>query len=343
MKFNTKKIIQLDGANARIIAVISVLDAYLNSINKKAFNSINSSCKEDVTLSELGIVYSNWIMKNNGMHGVCWEYYIYHSIKHDDDYLQELINESINVLTKDNSYDNIDVLLWGGEKIYITSENVKKCIGEDDMIWTNQGRLNFSKYIDIIQDAFRDKNKRALLPIYANETWKTDLFVKKRSDNLWFAVNVKWNQSDIKYHNGISIGIVFNDMNTQGERNNPLVHLKFDDAYFIVINMYHWISQYFIDSMNYLNTVLLNINVESSKTDALKFPTVCEKEFFRFLKKNRYAKCDQIFDYLKDKLNVKNKIVDTNEIIAQTGKSIYISENEIKGSGSFKILPKYEI
>lgn len=313
----------------------------MSKVNKDAFNSIKSSSLDELTLSELGIAYKNWICENKGKHGVCWEYYIYHAIKHGDEFIQEMINESINLVAGCAGYDDIDVLLWGGEKRSINTENIRSIVNKEDVIWTNQKVLNFHKYIEIIHKAFNDKNIRKQLPKFANDIWKTDLFVKKRKDNVWFAVSVKWNKKEIKSYCGINIGIVFNNCSIQGNNSNPEVYMKNGILNMIVINIYHFIAQYFLEVMRFANNVLLNINVKSSQSNVINFPTIQEINMFKFLKNNRHYKCYDIINYLEETLKMKNKKVITDEIIAKTGERIYIPSKKEEIISDFKILPKY--
>lgn len=186
-----------------------ILEAYLSKVSPEYFESLNISNRSEVTLEQLGLLYKTHLYNNSGLNGVCWEYAVFNSIYYNDQYIQWLMNVSINYLTGKVGLEHINAILRGGEKLDLHLENIKSCLKEIDTIWTPYGEYNFKNYIDLIYNSFRLKKDRKQLPKSIKNIWKADLFVKKESENQWLAVTVKWNKNELKYCSGLSIGVCF--------------------------------------------------------------------------------------------------------------------------------------
>lgn len=335
---DSQKILCNDPLRAEFISLIGVLEGFLNKVSKKHFNIINSDKLEDVTLAELGLIYNNFLYKNTGMQGVCWEYAIYYAIAYQNTYVQDLINNAINYLSKKNTSEKINAILWGGEKSSISLENIKKNLKDNETIWTPNKEYSFKNYIDIIKDSFNKKNIRNTLPNDMSGIWKADLFVKKDSSNTWYAVTVKWNKSNMECYPGLSIGIYFEYVNPNNTQQNPydikqnpfpLINM-FGKNYFVncSIPFYFNFGEYYAYTFRLVKNALANINCEKPNSLISEFPTGRERYIFNYLYDNRYAPCGQIIQYLKSFYCCNNSIIESNEVILATDRNILINPFE---------------
>ncbi|MFW6016159.1 MAG: hypothetical protein ACOCRK_06945 [bacterium] len=115
---------------------------------KKHFRCIKSNSFKELTMEELGYIYKQFLIKDDGKHGVCWEYVICNAIFYGDEYILELLNDAINILTGQNSYDDLEAILWGAEKGEKIIEIAEDNFDEDDVIWTPTKEFLFSEYIN---------------------------------------------------------------------------------------------------------------------------------------------------------------------------------------------------
>ncbi|MCC0670578.1 MULTISPECIES: hypothetical protein [unclassified Clostridioides] len=198
-----------DYQNKVLISTICILEVYFSKITNKHLIHLNCRRKEDVTLAQLSLIYESYFHKNSGMKGICWEYYIFNSIKNKNFYIQGLINEAINLLSFENTFDNIDAILWAGERTDLSVDYIKTLLSNENTIWSLNNQYNFKNHIDCVYNSFHLKKHRQNLPNNISGIWKTDLFVKKENSSTWYATTVKWNTNQMKCYNGLSIGISF--------------------------------------------------------------------------------------------------------------------------------------
>lgn len=322
------KIIRAEGYEQKILALIGILEGYLSKVSKKHFRYINSKSTDSVTLSELGILYKNFFSTNTGINGVCWEYVVFNDIYYNDTYIQDLINEAINYLTGQKTFERINAILWGGEKSYISLENIYDIIPDEETIWTPYKQYNFKDYLTNIQNAFRSPQQRAMLPSYIDGIWKADLFVKKEDSTSWHAVTVKWNCNEIKYYNGLSIGIYFQNPTVVRNLINPepIRENGKCTAVYCAIPFAYNMGEYYTYMFRLVENLLSVINSDKRGTLPLKFATSEEYGIFEDLYENRNVPCIDIIDYFKRKYHDYTHTREVDETIITSGGIVTCSD-----------------
>ncbi|WFD11324.1 hypothetical protein [Tepidibacter hydrothermalis] len=343
----SQNIMNYDSYNQKIISLIGILEGYLYKVSKKHFRNINSKKIEEVTLSELGLIYNNYFYKNTGMNGVCWEYAVFYAIYYNETYIQDLINMAINYLSGENTCERINAILWGAEKTTISLDNIKSSIKDDEMIWSPIKEYNFKDYIDLIKNSFYSKKLRDALPNNIKDIWKTDLFVKKESSNTWYAVTVKWNGHDVKYHEGLSIGIYFEFANSPKRTQNPYPITNIMNKNYFVYCSIPFIfnfGEYYTYIFRLVNNILSKINCNKSNSMASTFATGEEYNIFQYFYKNKDASCIQLIYYLKNYYSYYINTIESNEIILATDRKItcnpFINTTLGEKEKGIKIIPK---
>ncbi|HML32314.1 hypothetical protein [Sporomusa sphaeroides] len=334
--------------NQKLMSLIGILEGYLSKVTKNHFRLINSKSLDSITLCELGLIYKNSFSKNTGMNGVCWEHSVFHSIYHNHTYIQDLINTAINTLSKETTSERINAILWGSEKPTISLENIKSNIKDGEVIWTPSKEYDFKEYIDLIYNSFNSKTLKGTLPEHITGIWKTDLFVKKKSSNTWYAVTVKWNEYDLKYYPGLSIGIYFEPMNLLRQELNivPIFNNNNNNMISFVkcaIPFAYNFGEHYTYMFRLVTNILSNINSNIKGTSFLDFPSSDEHHIFRSFYDNRNSPCLQVINHLKDTLKYYINTVKQNEIINATDRQIIIPKpnftNDNEENYGIKIVP----
>ncbi|MFL8710951.1 hypothetical protein Q3304_09295 [Clostridioides sp. GD02377] len=334
------KIIYSNPFDQKLICMISILEAYLNLISKDHLESVGKEKISDITLENLGTIYSSVLNKHSGLNGVCWEYAVYNAIYYDDDFIQNLLNLSINYLSGENTFYRLNAILWGGEKANLDLDNINESINDEDLIWTSFGTYKFKEYIDMIHKSFREKLFRKQLPEEIRDIWKTDLFVKKENSNIWYAVTVKWNKNDVKQYPGLSIGIHYEHIKIQKHEINPyLINNSFVRC---SIPFEHNFGEYYSYMFRFFKLCLEHINFKKKNTIRLELATSEEYGLFEILYKLKKVPCCTIINYLKDKYCYKNNTFVKPEIVLSNNKPLVfapIDVNEIKNANGTIIIP----
>lgn len=333
----------ISDSEARLIGIISILEGYYNSVSKKYLKVIKSNCLEDITLSELSYIYTNRMRNNKGLHGVCWEYFIYEAILDGDDFILDIINRAINGINvaEGDEYEDIDVILWGGEKKNLNLSAISECLTDEDYLWCHNGCMKFKENLNLILESFRSEKSRKLLLQQFNSVWKADMFVKKINSNVWYAVTIKWKKSELKInlYNGLSIGMAFlDDMELDVYDEVEFLRFKNNNIKAICNIPYTYnLGQYFTDTFRLVGNILCYLNIGKNNSLPLCFPTLAERYLFDFLRKNKDYRCNDILDYLKSKRRIftefeKTKSViltNTQDIVIPNSKEIITSNNII--------------
>ena len=113
---DVRKIINSNPFEQNIIALTSNLEAILQNVSKDALEDFGCKNINELTLRQLGRIYTSVLYKNDGIYGICWEYGIYKFLLYGDDYVHSIFNDAINKLTCETGDESIDVILWGGER-----------------------------------------------------------------------------------------------------------------------------------------------------------------------------------------------------------------------------------
>lgn len=289
INLSSNKIIENDPFKSKLIAIIGIFEGYLSKISKHHFRSIKSDSLDKLTMEELGDIYMRYFKKDTGKHGVCWEYSIYQLINYGDEYTTYLLNDAINTLTEENYIDDLEAILWGGEKGKEIIDIAKENFDEHDLIWTPTKTFLFKDYIELVYTSFHDNKSREILPKQINQIWKTDMFVRKQSSKLWFALNIKWNHYDIKKYSGITIGVCFNENYTLRKNNNLVIYKdkynNFIDFIKCAIPFPFNFGEYFADSFRLVSNILNNIH--RNNNNILNFPRHEENKIFNWFYNNR--------------------------------------------------------
>lgn len=312
------KISMIEPSLRKFVASISILETYITLVSEKTLGKFNKS-RDELTLEDLGYIYNTTTKNNKGLHGFSWELSIYNAIKFNDNHIQDLINTSINMLTGETSYERVKAILWGGEKKEINPENIKNILSDEDLIWTERGPLPFKQYIDMIYLAFNRSEFRKKLPQGLSGVWRADLFVKKTNSNMWFAVTVKFNRSDVKKFNGLSIGVHFEDFDKPARierRLNPYMANK-GFVYCEILFKFN-LGEYFSYMFRIFKDIFENINAEIKNTHSLIFDTNEKKFFFKYFYDRKDIECSKIIKILKADFEDDTKLFKGNEILLST-------------------------
>lgn len=317
---NLNRIIQSNPYNQKLLSIISIIEAHLNLVSKEHLDTLGKTNINEITLKDLGMLYSSIFCKNSGLNGVCWEYAVYNGIYYNDIYIQDLLNLSINYLSGENTFHRLNAILWGGEKENLPIDNIKENIDDEDCIWTHQGLYKFNDYVEIIYKAFRQKEFRNQLPKSMSDIWKSDLFVKKDSSNIWYAVSVKWNKNDVKHSSGLSIGIHYEHMNIQKNEINPFLEKKG----FVRCSIPYAFNfgEYYACMFRFFEVVLQKINLKKKNTLRLNFATSEEYQLYLSLYDLRKVSCYDIITFFKYKYNYMDGTTIKSEILLMSNKDI---------------------
>lgn len=302
---DTPKLIQVNPYQQKFVCLISIMEAYLNMISTEHLkNSLELDSIDKVTLRKLALIYNHTIKNNSGRHGVCWEYSIYYAIYYNDEYIQDLLNNAINCLSGEYSYDRIEAILWGGEK-KSQMDTLENSLSDEDVLWTSAGCMPLKKYIYMMDTAFKHKGKNNPLPKQISGLWKTDLFVKKECSNIWYSVTIKWNKSDIKHAPGLSIGISLDSaIKTKKSENPKLVSNNF--VYCHIPSIYNF-GEYFLWMYRFFENALQNILENNIKNSIrFSFPSTEELTIFKFLYEYRDLPILYLLDVMKKNFDYPN-------------------------------------
>ncbi len=326
------KIMNSNPFEQNIIALISNFEAILQKVSKDALEDFRCNNINELTLKQLGRIYQSSLYKDNGIYGVCWEYGIYKFILYDDDYVHSIFNDVINKLTGETGYERIDAILWGGERKGLDVEAILSSLSDREKLWCEEKLYDFKEIIRTIYLSFRREDEREKLYKSLKDTWKTDMFIKKRNSDTWFAVTVKWNKAECKHYAGLSIGIHFENVGTYGKahevkvQKNPYGQSQF--AVFCVPFIQFNFSKYIVDRLNFLNKVLDCINNKNKNINMAYFGNPSDYELFLELYRVRENTCVSIIEFLKNKLEVKSITEKRNSILISTDDKIIESLNE---------------
>lgn len=105
---NASKLLQVDSYDKKLISLLSILEGYLSKVSDDNLKNIGRSNLQDVTLSELALLYNASLSKNSGLNGVCWEYAVFNSIFYNDTTIQDLLNTAINYLSNSKSFERLN-------------------------------------------------------------------------------------------------------------------------------------------------------------------------------------------------------------------------------------------
>lgn len=299
----------------KMIAHIAIIEAYLKLISKETLIE-EGKTREEITFKKLGSIYKSTIKESSGSHGCAWEMFIYEDIKLNDPAIHKLINDSINLLTGERRYSEIDVLLWGPEKGFAV-DDVKAILTGRDMIWINKKLYRFVDYIDNIYTAFHKNSVKKLLPKEMKDIWRTDLFVKKRDSDIWFTVTIKFNRSDVKELNGLSIGIALEDFKLPKKKKKLCNPCAFTEKFVYCEIKREGIGNEFLYMYKLFLEILENINARELKNQhSLIFTDELARNIFMFIYKNRNEPCSNeimnlkyLSKVLREKTNNSKKIL----------------------------------
>lgn len=309
-----------------IIALISNFEAILQKVSKDALEDFGCNDIDELTLRQLGRIYSSSLYKDTGIYGVCWEYGIYKFILHGDDYVHSIFNDAINQLTGKTGDEMIDVILWGGERKDLDVEAILSSLSDSEKLWCEGKLYNFKEIIKTIYLSFRREEEREKLYKGLKYIWKTDMFVKKRGSDIWFAVTVKWNKGECKHYAGLSIGVHFDNVGTYGKAHEVKVKKNPDGqnqfARFRVPFIEFNFSKYIVDRLIFLRKVLECINSKNKNINMAYFGNPSDYELFVVLHKNRENTCVSIIEFLKNRFGVRSVTEKIDSILISTGDEI---------------------
>ncbi|RMH13130.1 MAG: hypothetical protein D6698_14370 [Gammaproteobacteria bacterium] len=216
---------------AKATALCGIIEALINRVTDQDCIELGRD-KEDLRVNDIAFLYNKKFRKDSGKHGVCWEYSILEAVRQGNHTVLSLLNEAIAACNPQESWeDEIDCVLWGGEKHGDVHRSALEALGPEAKLWTpGRGRpIRLDRHLDTARSAFNQPSFRDFLPAGAADLWQTDLFVRKRSSTFWYAVSVKWNLEDLKRAAGVTIGIV------RIRRNESYFRPAWDDAREMVV------------------------------------------------------------------------------------------------------------
>lgn len=331
---DVRKIINSNPFEQNIIALTSNLEAILQNVSKDALEDFGCKNINELTLRQLGRIYTSVLYKNDGIYGICREYGIYKFLLYGDDYVHSIFNDAINKLTCETGDESIDVILWGGERNSLDVEAILSSLDDGEKLWCEGKLYNFKEIIKTIYLSFRREYERKKLHKSLKYVWKTDMFVKKRGSDTWFAVTVKWNKAECKHYAGLSIGIHFENVGTYGKAHKVKVQKNTygqnQFAVFCVPFMEFNFSKYIVDKLNFLKKVLNCINSKNKNINIAYFGNPNDYELFLLLYKLREYPCVLIIDDLKTKFQINSVTEKKDSVIVSTDNKIIESLNELQ-------------
>jgi hypothetical protein len=195
-------------AGDEVAALIAVIRPILTGILHSLKHDVVAQWgRENVPLYMLPRLYR----KGDGDCGICFEYAVHDALNRGDVRVAERVAQALR-LCNVRAVTSPTSILFGAEKsgtLHLI-DNARAILTENSrLLKGGVGQpIKIDRYLDTIQDAFRNADARETLPATINGLWKADLIIGCTSEDRWVAATVKINAAQLEAARGIRIGIV---------------------------------------------------------------------------------------------------------------------------------------
>ena len=194
-----------DEVSALVAVVRPILTGILNGLKHEVVRQFNGL--DNLPLRMLARVYR----PGDGDCGICFEYAVHDALNRKEPRVAERVAEALRFCNVPGVSEPKSILFGAEKSGALQLIDTAKTVLTDDSLLLQGGagrRVKIMKYLDDLDEAFRNPAARDELPASISGLWKADLIIGRTDTDKWVGATVKINPSQLQQARGLRLAII---------------------------------------------------------------------------------------------------------------------------------------